>query len=215
MVHVTPRSILAPLMVAALSLATLTSESAAQDIGRYTGISVGGTLSQQVWQPSVATANRNGFLAHAYTDMPFPLGPFRVRLGGGYTQRGGLVEGDFDGQPIQGETRSEWLSVNLEFKLAQSAGPLHAFVAAGPSYELHLRTRQDAVLALVLFEEQPKSFNLTASGGVGFRVGSDLVTELEARWVEGLTTARSGAFVKTRNRTIELMLRIGRLKPPS
>ena len=187
----------------------------AQEVGQYQGFSIGGTRSHQVWKPKVDTSNRSGFLANYFTDVPSPLGPFRIRVGAGYAQRGGWVEGDFDGEPLTGQTRSEWLSMHLELKLVASLGSFHAFAAAGPAYSLHLRTRQDAILGQVLFEEQPKSFSVTGSGGVGFTLASGRVAELEARWVEGLTTARSGSFVKVRDQSLELMLRIGRVKVPS
>lgn len=199
--------------IALLSGASVAGASA-QDLGRYTGFSVGQTRSQQVWSPSVDTSDRTGFLVNYYTDLPSPLGPLRVRLGTGYTQRGGLVGGDFEGEALSGETRSEWLALHLELKLAQSIGPMHVFAAAGPAYGLHLRTRQDAVLAQVLFEERPNSFSVTASGGVGIKVSADRVAELEVRWVEGLTTTRSGSFVRARDRSLEIMLRIGRVKAP-
>jgi len=201
-------------VIAVLSV-SCPSGASAQDGGRYAGFVVGGTLSRQVWKPFVPTSNRTGFLVGYFTDVPSPLGPFRIRVGAGYAQRGGRVDGDFDGAPVVGETRSEWIDLHLELKLARSVGPLHAFASAGPSYGLHLRTRQDALLGQVLFEEHPKSFGVTASGGIGFGVTSHRVAELEVRWVEGLTTARSGAFVKARNRSLEIMLRIGTLKTPS
>lgn len=203
------------LLVVIAALLTLPAGARGQEVRRYTGVAAGVTSSRQIWKPEVAVADRMGAFASVFSDMPFPLGPFRVRVEAAYAQRGGLVESDFDGAPLQGETRGDWLSVFLAAKLAGSAGPAHLFVTAGPVYELRLRTRLDAVLAQLLNEERPRSFGVVASAGAGVTVGGAWVGEIEARWVEGLTTVLEGDFVRTRSRSVELLLRLGKVRPPS
>ena len=184
---------------------------AAQVAERINGFTVGRTASQQLWKPTVVGADRTGILLGLFGEVPLPGRVFRIRAEGNYVQRGGLVSGDFEGVPLNGEVRSEYLSFVLQVKFARSLGPVYAFIAAGPTLERLLRTRQDALLAQVLEQERDPVFNAAASGGVGFRISPALIVEVEARWVRGLSPAYSGSFLTVKNRSLELLLRVGRL----
>jgi len=183
----------------------------AQVAERINGFTVGRTASQQLWKPTVMGADRTGMLLGLFGEVPLPGRVFRIRAEGNYVQRGGLVSGDFEGAPLSGEVRSEYLSFVLQFKFARSLGPVHAFIAAGPNLEQLLRTRQDVLLAQVLEKERTLVFNAAASGGVGFKISPALIVEIEARWVRGLSPAYSGSFLTVRNRSLELLLRVGRV----
>ena len=182
----------------------------AQNTGRLTGIVVGRAESEQIWKPLVETARRSGFVVGAFVDVATPVTALRVRAEAALARRGGLVQSDFRGGALDGEVQSDYLSFQLQAKVAGSVGPVHVFAAAGPGVDYLVQSREDAVLAQVLIDEHATVFNVGAGVGAGVRVGA-LVAEVEGRWVGGLSNAYSGSSAMVRNRSLELLVRLSRV----
>ena len=182
-----------------------------QRVGRFTGVAVGRTSSEQLWSQPVETSRRSGVLISVFFDVPSALPVLRLRVEAGYTQRGGLVSSDFQGNPLDGQVRSDYLSFHVETKVNGSAGPFHLFAAAGPGFDQLVQSRKDPVLEQVLANEHETVFNFAGAAGAGVRLGDIWLAEVEARWVEGLSSAYSGSFLKVRNRSVEWVLRVSRV----
>lgn len=176
------------------------------------GVVVGRTASELVWRPEVAGSRRDGWLVGGYADVRLPVGPFRARVETTFTQRGGLVAGDVEGDPVDGEVRIDYLSSFLQLKLAGALGPLHAFVAFGPGVDYYLQRREDPLLRQVLTDEHAAALNAAASVGAGGGLADGWTGEVELRWVEGLGPALSGSFVEARNRSLEVLVRVARTR---
>ena len=184
--------------------------AAGQATERMTGVFAGRITSEQTWNPTVETAPRSGFVLGAFVDVPTPLAALRVRADGGFARRGGLVRSDIRGNALDGEVQSEYVTFQLQAKLAASVGPVHVFAAGGPGLDYLMRSREDPLLAQVLVDRHATVFNVVGGGGAGVRIGSVLVAEVEARWVRGLSNAYSGSAAKVRNRSREFVVRVSR-----
>ena len=185
--------------------------AAGQAAERLTGVFAGRIDSEQTWNPVVETARRSGFVVGAFVDVPTPLAALRARAEGGFARRGGLVLSDIRGNALDGEVQSEYLTFQLQAKLAAAVGPVHVFAAGGPGVDYLMRSREDPLLAQVLIDEHATVFNVVGAAGAGVRIGSALVAEVEGRWVRGLSNAYSGSAAKVRNRSRELVVRVSRV----
>lgn len=196
-------------MLAILGSATGTPPVAGQPTERLTGVFAGRSDSGQLWNPGVETAERSGFVVGAFVDVPTPLAALRVRADGGFARRGSLVLSDTRGNPLDGEVQSDYMTFQLEAKLAVAVGPVHVFAAGGPGVDYLTRSREDPLLAQVLVDKHATVFNVVGAAGAGVRVGK-VVAEVEGRWIRGLSNAYSGTAAKVRNRSMELVLRVSR-----
>ena len=183
----------------------------AQNVDRLTGVVAGLAESEQIWSPSVETDRRSGFVIGAFVDVRTPVTALRVRAEGAVARRGGLVLSDFRGGALDGEVQSDYLTFQLHAKVGGSVGPVHVFAAAGPGVDYLLQSREDAVLAQVLIEEHAAVMTAAAGVGVGVRAGT-FAAEVEGRWVRGLTDAYRGSSVTVRNRSVEWVVRVSRVR---
>jgi len=172
------------------------------------GVVLGATFSRQVWDPAVSTSDRTGGLLGAYVEVPFPGSVFAVRAGAQWVQRGGLVEADRDGTRVDGEVRSDYLSVPVHLVLSAGVGPLRLLVFGGPTVETFLSRRTDPVLNQFFDEDGTTVLNGAFGAGLELPLGRDARLEVEGRWTEGLSTALSGPFTTVRNRSREALLRV-------
>lgn len=186
--------------------------AAGQATERLTGVFAGRIDSEQSWNPLVETARRSGFVVGAFVDVPTPLA-FRVRADGGFARRGGLVLSDTRGNALDGEVQSEYVTFQLQAKLAAAVGPVHVFAAGGPGFDYLMRSREDPLLGQVLVDKHATVFGVVAAAGAGVRIGSALVAEVEGRWVRGLSNAYSGPSATVRNRSQEWVVRLSRVRP--
>lgn len=192
-----------------LGSATGARPAAGQTTERLTGLFAGRIDSEQVWNPAVETAKRSGFVFGAFVDVPTPLAALRVRADGGFARRGGFVSSDTRGNALDGEVQSEYVTFQLQAKLAASVGPVHVFAAGGPGFDYLMRSREDPLLAQVLVDKHATVFNVVGAAGAGVRVDR-VVAEAEARWMRGLSNAYSGSAATVRNRSLELVVRVSR-----
>ena len=183
----------------------------AQNVDRLTGIVAGLAESEQIWSPAVETDRRSGFLVGAFVDVRTPVTALRVRAEGAVARRGGLVLSDFRGGALDGEVQSDYFTFQLHAKVGGSVGPMHVFAAAGPGVDYLLQSREDAVLAQVLIEEHATVMTGSAGVGAGVRVGA-YAAEAEGRWVQGLTDAYRGSSARVRNRSLEWVVRLSRVR---
>lgn len=182
---------------------------------RLTGVFAGLIDAEQSWNPLVETARRSGFAVGAFVDVPTPMAALRVRADGGFARRGGLVLSDTRGNALDGEVQSEYVTFQLQAKLAAAVGPVHVFAAGGPGVDYLMRSREDPLLAQVLADKHATVFNVVGAAGAGIRIGSGLVAEVEGRWLRGLSNAYSGPSATVRNRSQEWVVRLSRVRPAS
>lgn len=173
---------------------------------------VGGyTQTDHVWSRDEETRSVDGLALGGFIDVQTPLSWLSAGAEAVYTQRGSDVILDSGGTPTPGGIRTDYLSFIVRLKAALALGPARLHVAGGAGSDIVLRSRLDPVLSQVLDEEGAAPFTVTAGAGVGAWVTERFVVELEARVVEGLGTAHSGGFVSVRNRSRELVARVGLL----
>lgn len=172
------------------------------------GVVFGPTFSRQSWDPAVGTADRTGALGGVYVEAPFPGSRLAVRAGLQWVQRGGRVHEDRDGTPLDGEVRSDYLSVPVHLVLSAAAGPLRAHLFVGPTIETFVSRRTDPVLSQFFDEDGSTVFNGAFGVGLGFPLGGDARLQIEGRWTEGLSSALRGPFTTVRNRSREALVRI-------
>ena len=201
------RTLLSILLI--LASATGARPAAGQATGRLTGVFLGRIDSEQIWNPGVETARRSGFVVGAFVDVPTTVTGLRVRADGGFARRGAFVLSDTRGNAIDGEVQSEYLTFQLQAKLAVAVGPVHVFAAGGPGVDYLSRSREDPLLAQVLVDKHATVFTVVGAAGAGVRIGR-VVAEAEGRWVRGLSDAYSGSAAKVRNRSMEFVVRLSR-----
>ena len=184
-------------------------ELGAQTSGTLVG-AVGGWLeNRQIWSPSSETERVAGVLLGAFVRAATPAGWLSIQAEGLWTQRGGEVFDEVDGQVLQGSIRSDYLTISVHPRGSVTLGPLRVHVAAGPTLDQPLRSRFDPGLRMVLENEAPTVFGVSVGAGLGAVVAGQIHAEVEARVFEGLGDAYSGDFVSVRNRSIEILGRVG------
>jgi hypothetical protein len=156
----------------------------------------------------VSEVSRDGIVIGGFLEVPV-TGRLSIRAGAEYVQRGATIERDTEGRPADGEVRTDYASFPIHLKISGSLGALRLHIACGPTVEQLLRSRKDPVLALVLDEDHPVVVGLAVSAGAGLHLSDRFVPELEVRLTEGLSKAHAGSFVTVRNRSVEVLLRVG------
>ena len=174
----------------------------------FVGVVLGRTTSRQLWSPEVSEVSRDGIVIGGFLEVPV-TGRLSIRAGAEYVQRGATIERDTEGRPADGEVRTDYASFPIHLKISGSLGALRLHIACGPTVEQLLRSRKDPVLALVLDEDHPVVVGLAVSAGAGLHLSDRFVPELEVRLTEGLSKAHAGSFVTVRNRSVEVLLRVG------
>ncbi len=195
-------------LLLALCLTPL-SALAAQTGGAIAGVVSGYTTTELLFSPDAETAKVGGFLIGAFVDAETPLAWLSIRAEGAYTQRGGDVLADVQGVPANSGIRSDYLSFSVQARGGVSIGPARLHVAAGPVVDQLIRSRMDLPLAQILDRESPTVFGVSAGIGVGVWVSEHVLAEVEGRIVEGIGDAFSGAFISVRNRSAEIVARVG------
>lgn len=181
----------------------------AQGSKTIVGIVGGYGTTEQIWRPTTVAEDVGGLIVGAWVRAATPLGWLSIRAEGAYTQRGGDVVSDVAGQPVNGGIRSDYVTIALDGRATVGLGPLRLHVAAGPSFDVLIRSRLDQTLAPVLQQEGTAVFGVQAGVGLGVQVTERVLVEVEARIHEGLGDAYSGDFLSVRNRSREVVIRVG------
>lgn len=204
-----PGALRSAAVVQALLLAGLGSRASAQDPTNFVGIVGGYTSTEQVWSPDVPVEQVGGVAVGAFLNVQAPPRWLSFTAEAVYTQRGSDVVLDVEGTPVPGGVRADYLTLAVEARASLPVGPLRAHLGVGPLYDVLLRSRLDPQLAQAFDMERTAPFGVTAGAGLGGRVRGRWLAEVEARVVEGLQSAYEGDFVSVRNRSYELIVRIG------
>jgi hypothetical protein len=171
---------------------------------------VGGVVqTSQLWAPDADTESYRGFSLGAFVDAATPRPWLSVRAEGAYTQRGGDVLLDVGGQPAGARLRMGYATLGVHAKVSYTLGPLHVHFAAGPTVDQVLRNRVDASLAQVFDRERSIVLGVAGGGGVGLWLTERVFAQVDVRIVEGLSDAYDGAFTTVRNRSGEVVARVG------
>lgn len=193
-----------------LLLAVIRPDAAfAQASSTRVGVVAGMVQNEQLWKPDAETEAVNGVVLGGFANAQTPLSALSVLVEGLYVQRGGNVRTDPDGETITGGVRSDYLTFTLHARLAAGLGRARIHLSGGMTIDQLLRSRIDPSLRSVLDSESPTVFGVSAAAGIGARVTERVHVELEARIVEGLGDAHSGSFVSFRNRSKEIVMRVG------
>ena len=207
----TGRRLEAVLVLAALALGSGVHPAAGQSRPATAGAFGGYVHNEHQWSRDVDTEAVGGLVLGAWVDAPTGLGWFSVTAEGAYAQRGGdarfddtVVPGAFGVSPI----RTDVLTFSVLPRASLSLGPVELHAATGPTVDYVIRSRIDPVLEPIL-EEVTTGFAWTLAAGVRGDVGERYVAEVEARIVEGLRDAYRGQGLSLRNRSLELVARVG------
>lgn len=197
---------LAPLLLA--SPPPLAAQSRAITLGGLGGY----VQNAPVWNRSFDTESVGGAVLGAWVNVPTPTSWLSVTAEASFTQRGSdtrldpqEVPGALGASPI----RTDYITASVLPRATLQAGPVRLHAAAGPTMDLLVRSREDVVLQPLLDEPATAVFAFTAGVGVGGAVGAGRVAEVEARIVESLGNAYSGELGTLRNRSFEVVLRVG------
>jgi len=173
------------------------------------GLVGGYNTTKQIWKPVTPVDQVGGLTIGGFAHATTPVGWLSVIAEGAYTQRGGDVIGDGQGQSETGAIRSGYLTVGVHGRASVPVGPVRVHLSAGPTIDQLMRSRLDPSLVGVLENEGSMVFAVTAGFGAGMRIGERVSVELELRVVEALSDAYSGGFRSVKNRSKELVARIG------
>jgi hypothetical protein len=195
--------------VVLMTLSLLPSALRAQGRVPTVGVVGGTTRTQQIWGRSADAGTVDGLLLGAWVDAPTPSTWLSIRAEGAFTQRGGDVTSEVGGQVATGGIRSDYLTISVQARGQLRLGRLHLHSVAGPVVDKLLRSRLDPMLTQVLDREVPTVLGVGAGVGVGARVTERVVVELELRIFEGLGGAYTGNFQSVRNRSTEIVGRLG------
>jgi hypothetical protein len=175
------------------------------------GVTGGWNVNDGIWKPDAETETVGGVVLGGFVNAATSLSWFAVRAEILWTQRG-LDVVDDAGAPA-GSVRADYLTFALHARAATNVGPVRFHIAAGPTVDQTLQRRVDAQLGPALNREVGTAFGVHGGVGAGFTVADRYRIELEARWFEGLSDAHAGDFLSVRNRSLELLTRVGIPRP--
>ena len=177
------------------------------------GVTGGWNVNDGLWKPEAGTETVGGIVLGGFVNAATSLSWFGVRAEILWTQRG-LDVVDDAGAPA-GSVRADYLTFAIHARAATDVGPVRFHLAAGPTVDQTVQRRVDAQLGPALNREVGTAFGVHAGAGAGFTVAERYRIELEARWFEGLSDAHAGDFLSVRNRSFELLTRVGIPRPRS
>ena len=199
--------------VVVIALAVAPSRVDAQTDPTRLGVVVGYASNDQIWKPSVPAEGTGGVVLGAFLNAATPVGWLSIYVDGTWVQRGGDVAGTVQGQEVVGGLRADLLSISIRPRANLPLGRARLFLAAGPAIDQSIRVRKDPGLTQVLDNEVASSFGVGVGSGIGVTLDERFALELEARLFEGLGDAASGPFVSVRNRSFEVVGRVGIVRP--
>jgi hypothetical protein len=197
-----------------LGVLAVPSLGAAQLPAMMVGVVGGYTTTEHVWSPDADVTGTAGLALGAFVDVQTPVNWLSAGAELAYSQRGSDVLLDVGGTPTPGGIRTDYLTFTIRVRAALALGPARFHLVAGPISDIVIRSRLDPLLTQVLDEEQLAPFGVSAGAGLGLWVTGTVFAEIEARIVEGLQSSYTGDFVSARNRSRELVARVGFLVGP-
>jgi hypothetical protein len=165
-----------------------------------------------VWSRGFEADAVAGAVLGAWVNVPTPAPWLSVTAEASFTQRGSdtrLDPGEVPGALAVSPIRTDYITASVLPRATLELGPARLHATAGPTMDLLLRSREDVVLQPLLDEPATAVFAFTAGIGVATDVGTGWVAEVEARLVEALGNAYSGDLGTLRNRSFEVVVRVG------
>lgn len=173
------------------------------------GLSAGHASSRQLWSGAFSTDRVSGVSVGAFADVQTPVPSLSVRAEIAYVRKGTTVldEGSVESSPARVE--SHYLGVPIHVRATVRLGRLAGYMFGGPTIEQLLRTRCRSDVCSALREEKPTVVSVGVGCGLGFDLSHRLRTEVEIRLTEGLSESYVGVAGGVRNRSLELLGRLG------
>ena len=198
-----------PLLLLLLAQLLLWAAPSSSQVQRTVGFHMGQTRSHQLWSGPISTGGANGFAFGVNVDVPTPVRFFSIRAEIGYAGRGSVVwDGEVDPDALaSARVKSHYLSLPVQGKVRFDLGPAAAYLLAGPTLDLLLKTQCTQDLCRVLSEENPTVFGVTVGSGVSAEYRDRFRGELEIRVTEGLTDAYLSSSSEVRYRSVEVLMR--------
>jgi len=184
---------------------------AAQEDRGTVGFFLGKTSSRQLWSGSIGSERIQGLSVGVFVDVQTPLPALSIRAEAGYAGRGTIVWDDLADpeRTSEAKVRSHYLSLPVHGKAQFRFGPFSGYGFAGPTLEYLLSSGCSTQFCQVIQEENM----IVLSVGGGFGIGLDLFGRyragIEVRFTEGLNDAYVGALDAARNRSTEILVRMG------
>ena len=208
----TPRRIVALSLLAAGALAAGVGPCAAQAPPITLGGMGGWVRNSPVWDRGFEAEPVGGLLVGAWVDVPTPVARLSVTAEAALTQRGSgtvldpaAVPEAFGTHPI----RTDYLTTSVLPRATLRLGVVRLHATTGPTMDLLLRSRVDVILDARLEDAATAVFGWTLGVGIGTDRAGTRVFGIEARLFEGLGHAYSGDVGDLRNRSFEVLARVG------
>jgi hypothetical protein len=180
------------------------------------GLFMGASSSRQLWTGAgrITTESAWGPSLGIYVDVQTPAPILSIRAELGYAQRGGLIwdeELDPD-HTREARVKSHYLSVPILGKLTWELGRISPYLVLGPVMDVLLHTGCGVEVCPLFREESPTAYGVTLGGGLSTEVRDRIHAGLELRVMESLSEAYVGDGTQMRNRSLEILLRLGQVR---
>jgi len=175
------------------------------------GVVGGMTSSRLIWGSLGASEAARGILLGIYLRVPTPIPHLAVRAEAAYAQRGGLLsERELQAdQPLSARVRGDYLSFPVHAEVSWEIGPIRIFAFGGPTVEQTQNTKADASVVQIMGVERATVFGLGYGAGVGGLALGSFLASVEVRGMEGISEPYDEGSVSIRNRSFEVLLRVG------
>lgn len=176
------------------------------------GLSGGRTSARQVWTGPVGSEGLEGISLGVFVDVETPIPFLGVRAGGGYVGRGSVVWDQVEDpdRASDAKIRSHYMSFPVHGLLELGIGPVAGYLLAGPTVDILISSECSAQFCQFIREERPTGVNVVVGLGAALDIPGDFRTYVELRLSEGLGDAYLADGATARNRTIEMLVRLGR-----
>ncbi|MFC1660585.1 outer membrane beta-barrel protein [Gemmatimonadota bacterium] len=176
------------------------------------GVFMGKTSSRQIWTPPFASARLEGLTFGLFVDVQTPIPFLSVRAEGGYVGRGTVVwdQAQDPARAAEAKVRSHYLTLPIHGKAAVGWGPLAGYVFAGPTVDILISSECSSQFCQVVRGERGMVVNVAVGLGFGLEWPGGFRSDMEARITEGLSEAYLGDRDSARNRSVELLVRLGK-----
>jgi len=177
------------------------------------GAFFGSTSSEQIWPDPVAADRLRGMALGVYIDVQTPLPFLSIRAEAGYAGRGSVLwDEELDPErSAEAAIRGHYLSFPVHGKVEAGLGPVSGYLFAGPTLDFLLSSDCTELFCQIVQEEKTTVVSVAAGAGVGLELPRGFRLGVEARHTEGLSEAYRGGPGSGRNRTLELLVRMGRV----
>ena len=176
------------------------------------GFFLGQTSSRQLWGGNLATDRLNGLSLGIFVDVQTPVPALLVRAELGYAGRGTIVW-DLEEDPERAQearVKVHYISFPVHGMVELRLGPVVGYVFAGPTVDVLVASDCSMEFCPGMGEEKGAVVNAAGGIALGFDLPREIRARFELRFTEGLGDAYLGGIVSARNRSAEMLVRLGR-----